>query len=113
MTHIPILPGGQLFYLFPPCGQDLWKSVPSAHPLGLGPVGGLGRGKRRRIPKAQTLEPSNWRGLQGMANLLVEPRRLHVVHVVVFDLAEEPDALFSPLDFQWGCRESWGCGGQR
>lgn len=40
------------------------------------------------------------------ADLLVEPSGLHVLHMVVFDLAEEPDPLLSPLDFQWRCRES-------
>lgn len=63
-------------------------------------------GKRRRLLKVQVLEPSNWQGLHGVANLLVEPSGLHVIHIVVFDLAEEPDPLFSPLDFQWGCRQS-------
>lgn len=64
------------------------------------------RRSRRRILKAQALEPSDCQGLRGTANLLVEPSRLHIVHVVVFDLAEEPNPLFSPLDFQWSCRES-------
>lgn len=63
-------------------------------------------GKRRRILKAQALEPSNWQGLWGVANLLVGPSGLHVIHIVVFDFAEEPDPLLRPLDFQWGCRES-------
>ena len=52
-------------------------------------------------------------GLQGKANLLVEPGGLHVLHVVVLDLAEEPDPFLRPLDVQWGCRESWGWGGRR
>lgn len=43
---------------------------------------------------------------KGKANLLVEPSGLHVLHVVVLDLAEEPDPLLSPLDFQGGCRKS-------
>ena len=50
-------------------------------------------------------------GLQGKANLLVEPAGLHVLHVVVLDLAEEPDPFLCPLDFQWGRREGWRWGG--
>lgn len=46
-----------------------------------------------------------WLGLQGKASLLVEPGGFHVLHVVVLDLAEDPDSLLSPLDFQWRCRE--------
>lgn len=48
-----------------------------------------------------------WLGLQDKAFLLVEPGGFHVLHIVVLDLAEDPDPLFSPLDFQWGRREGW------
>ena len=68
----------------------------SAKPLGLG--------------SGRVLAPSLL-GLQGKVNLLVEPGGLHVLHVVVLNLAEEPDPFLRPLDFQWGCRESWGWGG--
>lgn len=44
----------------------------------------------------------------GRVHLLVEPGGFHVVHVVVLDLAEDPDALLGSLDLQWsrgeGCR---------
>lgn len=85
--------------------SSLCESIPSADPLGLGPVGGLGRGSRRLLT-GQVLGPFSLYRLWGKANLLVEPSGLHVLHMVEFDLAEEPDPLFSPLDFQWGCRES-------
>ena len=67
----------------------------SAKPLGLGSEAGAG-------------PPPAWLGLQGKANLLVEPAGFHVVHVVVLDPAEEPDPLLGALDFQWGRREGWG-----
>lgn len=46
-------------------------------------------------------------GPQGKGSLLVEPGGLHVLDVVVLDLAEEPDPFLRPLDFQWGRREGW------
>lgn len=64
----------------------------SANPLG------LGSGAGAELPPA-------WRGPWGQADLLVEPGSLHVLHVVVLDLAEDPDPLLGPLDFQWGRRE--------
>lgn len=48
---------------------------------------------------------SAWLGLQGKADLLVEPGGFHVLRIVVLDLAEDPNSLLSPLDFQWGRRE--------
>lgn len=65
-------------------------------------MGGLGRGSRGLL-MGQVLGPFSLYRLWGKANLLVEPSGLHVLHMVVFDLAKEPDPLFSPLDFQWGC----------
>ena len=62
----------------------------SAKPLGLGFAAGAGR------------------GLQGKANLLVEPGGFHVLLIVVLDPAEDPDPFLCPLDFQWGRREGWG-----
>lgn len=53
-----------------------------------------------------------WLGLWGKADLLVEPGGFHVLHVVVLDLAEDPDPFLSPLDFQWSCREGWGDRGE-
>lgn len=82
--------------------SSLCESIPCADPLGLGPVGGLGR-RSKGLLTGRVLGPSSLYRLWGKANLLVEPSGLHVLHMVVFDLAEEPDPLFSPLDFQWGC----------
>lgn len=84
-----------------PCPRlPLWTAGPvrdpvSAKPLGLGSEVGAG-------------PPPAWLGLQGKANLLVEPGGFHIARVVVLDPAEEPDPLLGPLDFQWGRREGWG-----
>lgn len=77
----------------------------SANPLG------LGSGADATSPPPPSTPPA-WLGLQGKANLLVEPGGFHVLDVKVLDLAEDPDPLLGPLDFQWGRREGWGGKGE-
>lgn len=91
-THLPW--GISLLFPIPDClcGQDQWETR-SADPLGLS----WGR----------CWAPSSLARAPGQGDLLVEPGGFHVLHVVVLDLAEDPDPLFSPLDFQRGRREDW------
>lgn len=106
-TRMPTFPGEPPFCASDSCsllGLPLWT--------GGGGVGVWSLPNPWDWARGRVLAPSLL-GLQGKVNLLVEPGGLHVLHVVVLNLAEEPDPFLCPLDFQWGCRESWGWGGQK
>lgn len=70
--------------------------------------GGVGGGLCQALRLSSGAAPSSWN--PGQPAYLWNPSGLHVLHIVVLDLAEEPDPFLRPLDCG---RERAGVEGQR